>query len=340
VERFGAALFTWNGGSNYTDNPVVRVQREAAPGQWEDYADQSGELPVTLEFPKVDGDLAPYLLGDQQWHWTAHFEAFVSGDGDRPFDTGDRPVATPAGSYRFVIDGKRREGGQVVDYEITSDEFEVSRWDGILVQDFRLEPDGTMSFTLGPAGARPVNGAGINGVGGADLSDVVGPIDYPDSYAGGDPRVARFIREQRVFARDPQAPNDPDRIEWFCFTCSFRPWIDFGDADSAKVTVTLANGSTEVVDASRQGERWITTRVLGEGETAQVRAGDVLDPYGNTNQASALLTNGTAPPAGVRGAAQPGPTPPAGAARRCKKRRGSVARRGGRSCSRKGSRRR
>ncbi len=32
VERFGAALFTWNGGSNFTDNPVVTVEREIEPG--------------------------------------------------------------------------------------------------------------------------------------------------------------------------------------------------------------------------------------------------------------------------------------------------------------------
>ena len=30
VERFGASFFTWNGGSNFTDNPMVKVQRETA----------------------------------------------------------------------------------------------------------------------------------------------------------------------------------------------------------------------------------------------------------------------------------------------------------------------
>lgn len=42
VERFGATFFKWNGGSNFTDDPEVKVQRRVG-GEWEDYADQSGE---------------------------------------------------------------------------------------------------------------------------------------------------------------------------------------------------------------------------------------------------------------------------------------------------------
>jgi hypothetical protein len=52
IERFDAAFFSWNGGSNFTDNPAVTVQRQTEDG-WEDYADQSGEIPVTLDFPAV-----------------------------------------------------------------------------------------------------------------------------------------------------------------------------------------------------------------------------------------------------------------------------------------------
>ena len=64
-------------------------------GRWQPFADQSGELQVTLEFPQGT-DVASYLSGDQEWRWTAHFEAFVS-----PFDPGERPRATPTGVYRF-----------------------------------------------------------------------------------------------------------------------------------------------------------------------------------------------------------------------------------------------
>src|SRR4051812_35044375 len=53
MERFGAAFFRWNGGSNFTDNPVVKVQRRDG-ADWVDEADESGELPITLEFPHDD----------------------------------------------------------------------------------------------------------------------------------------------------------------------------------------------------------------------------------------------------------------------------------------------
>jgi hypothetical protein len=296
IERFGASLFTWNGGSNFTDNPVVKVQRETAPGQWEDYADQSGELPVTLKFPNLQGDTPAYLQGDQQWHWTADFEAFVAGEEDRPYNTGDRSPATPAGNYRFVVHGERRQGHAVVPYDLTSDVFQVKPWDGVLVQDFKLESDDTMSFSIGPRSTYQVAGGGINGVGGDTISSVIGPIDYPDSYAGSDPHVAKFIRDQRDFERDSNAPNDPSQLEWYCFTCTFRPWIDFGDAQSAKVTITHGDGSTEVVPAHREGDRWATSRQLQPGESAQVIAGDVLDPYGDTNEASSILSKAALPP--------------------------------------------
>ena len=60
-----AALFTWNGGSNFTDNPDVRVQRQV-DGGWVDYADQSGEIPVTLEVPAGPGRARATSTGDQQ----------------------------------------------------------------------------------------------------------------------------------------------------------------------------------------------------------------------------------------------------------------------------------
>ena len=128
VERFGVAPFTWNGGSNFTDNPDVRVQRRVA-GEWVDYADGSGELPVTLKFPQA-GEVPAHEAGGYEWEWTAHFEPFVSR-----FDLGDRPRATPAGDYRFVAQGERREGGQKVPYEVESRTFAVKPWSGITAED-------------------------------------------------------------------------------------------------------------------------------------------------------------------------------------------------------------
>jgi hypothetical protein len=305
IQRFTATFLTWNGGSNYTDNPEVKVQREVTPGNWEDYADQSGELPVTLKFPTTQGDEPAYASGSYEWHWTAHFEAFVAGSEDQPFNTGDRDPATPPGNYRFVVDGQRREGHAVTDYHLTSDEFAVSVWKGIEVNDFNLDPDGSLSFKVGPRSTYTVQGGETDGCnpldvldGGPTIQDTIGPVDYPDSYVGSDPRVARFICDQRSVRRDPAAPGDPDKLEWFCFTCSFRPWIDFGDADTAKVRITLANGTTEDVSATLGPDgRWHTpaSRPLRQNESAQVLTGLVLDDYGNTNQSSAIRAGGTAP---------------------------------------------
>jgi hypothetical protein len=247
ITRFDAAFFTWNGGSNYVDIPEVRVQRKAAGG-WEDYADQSGEVPVTLKFPELAG-AATYLTG-QQWQWTAHFEAFVSD-----IDTG-RGRATPPGTYRFVVDGVARDplaGGGRRSYSLQSEEFDVLPWDGITVEDLRVEPDRRVSFRVGPR-------------------TQVGPIDYPDSY--GSERRAPFIRNQRVSMGG----------EWYCFTCTFRPWVDTGNASSATVTIVSDGGVTKTVPAFERGGRWVTSHELDPGQAAFVAAGAVTDPWGNFNR--------------------------------------------------------
>jgi hypothetical protein len=143
IRRFSTAFFTFNGGNNFVDNPVVSVQREV-DGRWTDYADQSGEVQTTLKFPQGE-DTPSYLQGSYRWEWTAHFEAFIS-----PFDTGDRPRATPAGRYRFVADGRRREAGRQVPYHLESQPFAVAPWDGITVPQIAAEPDGSVSLTVGP----------------------------------------------------------------------------------------------------------------------------------------------------------------------------------------------
>ena len=44
IERFDATFFKWVGGSNFTDNPHVKVQRLEA-GQWRDHAGPVGRDP-------------------------------------------------------------------------------------------------------------------------------------------------------------------------------------------------------------------------------------------------------------------------------------------------------
>ncbi len=254
IERFDAALFTWRGGSNYTDDPRVVVQRRVGDG-WTDYADQSGEVPVTVRFPRADDDSVPdYAQGSFEWQWTATFEAFVA-----PFDTGDRGRATPPGEYRFVVDGRHRKGGAAADYRVVSRTFTVAPWSGIKATDLRIEDDGTLS---------------------ADVA----PVDYPDSYT--QEGMARFIK------------LDPTTIggERYCFTCTFRPWLDTGVVDSVHVTITRADGTKDVVAAHLVDGRWRTDARLAAGESATVPAGGALDPWANRNGAASNVVSLPAAP--------------------------------------------
>jgi hypothetical protein len=282
VQRFGAAFFTWVGGSNFTDNPVVAVQRRTRSG-WADYADQTGEVPVTLEFPQGE-DVPSYASGTHEWRWTAHFEAFVA-----PFDTGApcerRRVAscaraTPPGEYRFVVRGARRAGRAPAPYEIVSESFHVAPWDGIAVEDLRVEPDGRAGFRVGPRTTREFVPYGE--CRGEALSAEIGPIDYPDTYES----PSRFVRRRHCAIRDREAPADVSKVEWYCFTCSFRPWLDVGDAHRVTFVFRSADGSTESVRGERRGDRWVSERALEPGEQALVPAGGVRDAYGNRNGAA------------------------------------------------------
>jgi hypothetical protein len=261
IERFDATSFHWRGGSNYTDNPRAEVQR-LVDGQWRAFADDSGEVPITLALPKA-AELPASAAGKRAWKWTAHFEAFVS-----EYDLGG-VRATPAGTYRFHVHGLIRRGGRARGYQLDSKPFTVSPWSGITVGDLRREADGTVSLALGPR---------------HDL----GPIDFPDTYTHAD--RARFVRLQRTFVRDPAAPNDPSRYEWYCLTCSFRPWMDATDGSSVTVTYVNAGGHARRLAAHRAGDRWVTSSPLRPGEQAVVRAGDARDAWGDFNGApSAVL---------------------------------------------------
>jgi hypothetical protein len=264
IERFQAAFFSWNGGDNYTDNPVVRVQR-LVRGRWRAYEDQTGEIPVRVTYPQV-GELPAYLSGGQHWKWTASFEAFVA-----PFDTGTGFRATPPGRYRFVVAGKRRSGSPAAPhaYRVVSRTFRVRPWDGIRVEDLRVGDGGRVSLRVGPDRHYRVPDTNV--------WSRIGPIDYPDSYRS----PFRFVRWQRTPIVDPDHPSDGRKVEWFCFTCSFRPWLDAGDAKRVSVVV-----GGRRVGAVRRGERWYATRRLRAGESAYVPAGGVRDAWGNVNGAA------------------------------------------------------
>ena len=134
-------------------------------GEWQPYADQSGEVQTMLQFPKgVDGLLNTYR-GNQEWIWTANFEAF------NPIPEGIG--STPNGEYRFVVDGNIRQDGADVPYHLESGSFRVGPWDGIEVTDIRLEPDDSVSF-------------------------VVPAIVYPETYESPFPYVDRVMENDNL----------------------------------------------------------------------------------------------------------------------------------------------
>jgi hypothetical protein len=279
IERFDAAFFTWNGGSNYTDDPRVTVQRRIGK-RWSDFAGQAGEVPITVQYPQAQ-DAPAYETGSHEWHWTAHFEAFASR-----FKTVEGLRATPAGVYRFVVRGERRQNRAVVDYAVNSDAFHVQPWTGITVEDMRVEPDGTVSFKAGPSSSDKRHHLVDSGESSPSSYVVVpriGPIDYPDTYdhGPGGP-LPRFVRPFPEIRLDPGAPSDFSRGETYCFDCSFRPWIDFGDASEATVTV-IGRRRREQVPATLVDGRWRTQRALAPGESARVGRGCVKDQFGNYN---------------------------------------------------------
>ena len=143
----------------------------------------------------------------------------------------------------------------------------MSPWSGITAS-ADLLPDRRVAVTVGPRRTVTVSG----------ITDVLGPIDYPDTYTS----PVRFVRNQRSVVADPANPSEP---QWHCTTCSFRPWADEGDAASVTLAVTDAQGRTRRVAARRDGDRWVTARALRAGERAVVPAGGVRDAYGDVNGA-------------------------------------------------------
>ena len=116
IRRFNAAHFSWVGGNNWVDNPVVRIERKHGDG-WQPYARQQGEIPVMIQWPSSQ-------VGSQLWKWTATFEAFVGGPNERI-------GTTKEGVYRFVVEGKTRRGGKDVAYSATSREFRIDVWNQV-----------------------------------------------------------------------------------------------------------------------------------------------------------------------------------------------------------------
>jgi hypothetical protein len=247
IERFDAATFTWVGGNNYTDMPRVTVERRTGDG-WDTFADQSGEVPISLRYPGSDPTaLATYRTGGQVWRWTATFEAMVNRF-DLVDPQGDPYRATPPGTYRFVVHGQRRSGNADAPYTIVSDPFEVEPWHGITIDDVQRD-GGTITFSAGPS--HTVQESHIRGSStprfndGKPLTFTIGPVDFPDHAADQKATGFRFLDTERGYSAFPTP--DPANAEHYCLDCRFRDWLDAtGDLVAH---VTYRNGDTVDVPA-------------------------------------------------------------------------------------------
>ena len=194
MQRFDVTQFRWVGGDNWTDDPTVTVQRLVG-GQWQPYADQSGEVQVVLDKPvNVAQGAANYRRGKQQWNWRASFEAFDS------YPRADVPGGqVPSGTYRFVVDGRIHAGGAARAYHVTSAAFTVSPWTGMTVRDLQRS--------------------------GSQVSFVV-----DDAY----PRLPSTTHRAGIrWYVDDQGGTPGHSL--ICKTCSFRPWATSGQVISASV---------------------------------------------------------------------------------------------------------
>jgi hypothetical protein len=282
IRRFDSATFTWDGGNNYSDNPTVTVERQVR-GKWVAFADQTGEIPVTLKYPSSDpSGVATYHAGGQVWKWTATFEAFVSRF---PLvdPQGHAYTATPAGTYRFVVHGKWRKGNADAPYTRVSNPFTVAPWDGITVEDAKTGDDGRVSFTAGPSHRiaekrvrntdRPPLAAND-----APVTFDVGPVDFPDTARDQKATGARFLTNVRGYSGTSMTD-----VEQYCLDCSFRPWLDATGRLVAHVTI---GGRTETLHPDGDG-RFVSHRTLAAGQTAKIA---VEDAWGDTTAAPATVT--------------------------------------------------
>ena len=257
VQRFDATQVHWVGGDNWTDNPVVVVQRQV-DGQWQNYTDPNGfggEVQTFIDKPAdMLTSMPTYRSGSQQWTWRASFEVF---DSYPRADVAGGQI--PNGTYRFVINGHIHTGGAVQPYHLESASFTVSPWTGINVRDLKRDNAGQVSFA-------------------------VDPITYPRMpQAAHRPGISFYADDQGGLPGHSPV----------CITCSFRPWASTGSVASAVVMVTGKNGShprTVVASYDAASGRWVANVPLRKGETVSVPSGAVKDTYGETNGAGLSLT--------------------------------------------------
>ena len=286
IERFDSSAFTWDGGNNYTDNPYVTVERQVG-GAWVTFADQSGEVPVTLKYPEsaqgtpdentpaaVANGVLGYRAGGQVWKWTASFEAFVSRF---PLvdPQGGVYTATPAGSYRYVVHGLWHRGNADTPYTRISKPFEVKPWSGLTVENAKVD-GGHVTFSAGPS--HKISETVVRSSARAPLAAnnapvpfTIGPVDFPDTAKDQKATGARFLSNERGYSAASM-----DEVEHYCLDCSFRPWLDAtGQGLEATLVITRADGSVKKERIAQDAGGGFTSRsTLGPGDSGAITVED------------------------------------------------------------------
>ncbi|MGH8481567.1 MAG: hypothetical protein ACRES8_03815, partial [Nevskiaceae bacterium] len=228
-------------------NPRVVVER-LVDGQWQPFADQTGEVQARVHWPQGVEGVAMTYAGQQEWQWSANFEAYEAFPA--------RLGSTPAGSYRFAVAGCINSELQAGAMErVTA--FLVGLLPQALAELAGLAPDACPSgasayaFTSEPfaveAAAELVTGVELDA--GGDLTIQVSPRSIPQTYASVFPYV--------------NAGDDNGR---FCKECSFRPWAA---STAGPVAVAVETGSV-VHDAVPEGEFWLADVNLLPGQVATI----------------------------------------------------------------------
>ena len=287
ISRFDGAVVKFVGGSTYTDLPEIRVERKVGK-RWVPFADQSGEVQTEAKFPTPE-ELASFAAGEYVWEWTASWEAFVS-EVSLPDAIGKVRRATPTGTYRFVIDGRRRAsaGDVVEDYHLESDPFEVTAWQGITAATPQIAGD-TVTVAVGPTTTELFD----------DRLWTFGAIDYPDTWSWE--TVLTSVADKRALTEKGAHGEYGNRVFYryrpgtaddqaYCVFCRFHPWEETGEATVGWITVERAAGGVERVRAEPAGSRLVATVSLSPGDRVYVAPGDVRDEYGNTNGAPSAAT--------------------------------------------------
>jgi hypothetical protein len=237
--------------------------------------------------------MATYRAGGQVWKWTATFEAFVSRF---PLvdPQGQTYQATPVGTYRFVVHGQMRQGGHDVDYQRTSDPFRVMPWNGITVNNLKLDGSGHLSFSAGPThqiaertvrrtSRPPFHADGSPNPNNDPVTFTIGPVDFPDTVSNPAATGARFLSPLRGYSG-----TGPDDVEHYCLDCTFRPWMDATDKVTAHVQITHADGTTASEDLTPDpGGNFASSLTLSSGDKATV---SIDDAWGDTTGSPQSIT--------------------------------------------------